>query len=115
MGAAMTVSRRSRAALRILSGFLLLGLIVILISLRRFGIPDVFIAVGSILLGTFGILFYFQGCLALARAKGYDDTMVLGGIIFGALCTPGFIFILPLILAFFLKDKTRPGWSRSKR
>jgi hypothetical protein len=111
----MKIGRRGRAMLRILLGFFLLGLIVILITLRQFGLPDVLVTIGSILLATFGILFYFQGCLALARAKGYDDTMVLGGIIFGALCTPGFMFILPLILAFFLKDKTRSGRSRSKR
>jgi hypothetical protein len=108
-------SRRNGATLRILLGLFLIGLIFVLGILRKHGLPSLVAVLGLILLGTFGLLFYFQGCFAMARAKGYEDGVVLAGIVIGALCMPGLIFILPLLLAFCLKDKNQPRRSRSRR
>jgi hypothetical protein len=89
-------------------GIFLIGLNFFLIPLRIHGVPKIPIAVAAILLTTFGLLFYFQGCFRLARAKGYDDSIMLGVMVVGVFCFPGLMLLaLPLFLAFFLKDKTR--------
>src|SRR6185436_2084301 len=91
-------------------GLFLLGSIFLLIPFRQHGLPKVIIGVGAILLLTFGFLFYFQGCFALARAKGYNDGLVLGGIVFGALLCPGLTILIPLILAVFMEDRNNSRW-----
>jgi len=100
--------RRKRAVSRILLGIGLLALNFFLIPLHSYGIPNIPIAVAAILLTTFGFVYYFQGCFHLARAKGYDDSIMLAMMVVGVLCCPGLMLLaLPLILAFALKDKTR--------
>jgi hypothetical protein len=104
----MRSHRRQRAIIRILLGIFLIGLNFSLIPLRRFGVPRIPLAIAAILLTTFGLLSYFQGCFRLARAKGYDDSIMLAVMIVTVFCCPGLMLLaLPLILAFFLKDKTR--------
>jgi len=99
---------RKRAVYRILLGIGLIALNILLIPLHSHGMPDVVIAVIAILLTTFGFLSYFQGCFRMARAKGYDDSIMLGVMVVGVLCCPGLMLLaVPLILAFFLKDKTQ--------
>jgi len=89
-------------------GIGLIALNLLLIPLSSHGTPKVVIAVAAILLTTFGLLSYFQGCFRLARAKGYDDSIMLAVMVVGVLCCPGLMLLaVPLILAFFLKDKTR--------
>ena len=102
--------RRKRPFSRILLGIGLITLNLFLIPLHIYGIPNIPIAVAAILLTTFGLLYYFQGCFRLARAKGYDDSIMLAVMVVGVLCCPcpGLMLLaLPLILAFALKDKTR--------
>jgi hypothetical protein len=99
---------RRRAVYSVLAGIGLIALNLFLIPLHSYGVPKIPIAVAAILLTTFGLLFYFQGCFRLARAKGYDDSLMLAVMVVAVFCCPGFMLLaLPLILAFFLKDKTR--------
>ena len=103
--------RRKRAVYSILLGIFLLGLNLFLIPLRSYGVPKIPIAIAAILLTTFVLLSYFQGCFRLARAKGYDDSIMLAVmVVVGFYAVTGLMLLaLPLIHGFidFLKDKTR--------
>ena len=83
----------------------LLAMVLIVLRANHF-IPEMIFAVAMILVGTFGFIFYVRGNLALAHAKGYDDSVVLVIIIAAALCSGCLFFAMPLILIFGLKDKT---------
>jgi hypothetical protein len=68
------------------------------------------IAVGAVTLGTFSVVFYIQGNIALARAKGYDDSSVAAIIIVSGVCLMGLFYAMPLIIFFGLKDRTKSRW-----
>ncbi|EEF62536.1 hypothetical protein [Pedosphaera parvula] len=85
----------------------LLILILLLVNMRAFGLPDALAAVGGILLGTFAVVFYVQANIALAKAKGHDSSSVAAIIIVASLCLAGLFFAMPLILIFGFQDKTK--------
>ena len=104
----MITRHRNRAIKHLsLSFSLLILLVVLLAGARALGLPDALTAVGGILLGTFAIVFYVQGNIALAEAKGYDGSVVAAIIIVATLCLGGLFFAMPLIIFFGLKDKTK--------
>ena len=69
--------------------------------------PDALIAVGGVILGTFSVVLHIQGNIALAKAKGYDDSVVAAIIIVAGLCLMGLFYVMPLIIFFGLKDRTK--------
>ena len=103
----MITRHRNRAIKRLGLSFSLLILLVVLVGTRALGLPAALIAVGAVLLGTFAVVFYVQGNIALAEAKGYDGSVVAAIIIVACLCLGGLFFAMPLIIFFGLKDKTR--------
>jgi drug/metabolite transporter (DMT)-like permease len=86
-------------------------LLVVLVVLRKHGIPDGVVAVGAVLLGAVGSIFYIQGCIALAEAKGYTGAVV-ASVIIASYCFLPLLFVIPLVLFFGLKDKTKDGTHR---
>ena len=103
----MITRHRDRAIKRLGLSFLFLILIVFLVGMRDFGLPKVLIAVGSVTLGTFALVFYVQGNIALAEARGYDGSVVAAIIIVASLCLGGLFFAMPLIIFFGLNDKAK--------
>lgn len=87
--------------------FFLVILVPVLVEMRTFGLPDVVVAVGGILLGTAALVFYMRGNIAIAKAKGHDSSPVAAIIIMASICTGGLFFAMPLILFFGLNDKTK--------
>jgi Na+/H+-translocating membrane pyrophosphatase len=72
----MITRYRTRAVKRLALSGLLIVLIPLLVGLRAAGLPDAVVAVGAVLLGTFALVVYVQGNIALAEAKGYDSSVV---------------------------------------
>jgi hypothetical protein len=99
-------SYKNKAIKRLSISFLLFVLAIFLIGMRASGFPEVIFAVGMILLLTFTFIFYVQGNIALAQAKGYDGSVVAAVVIVAALCFGFLFFAMPLILLFGLKDKS---------
>ena len=100
---------RNRALKQLGLSFSFLVLMFILVGLRAdIPVPNVIIAIGCILLGTFSFYYYGVGSVTLAKAKGYDDTVVLAIIIVSFLCLSGLLYTIPLIIFFGLKDRTKP-------
>ena len=112
----MITRHRDRAIKRLGLSFLFLILIVLLVGMRDLGLPKVLIAVGSVTLGTFALVFYVQGNIALAEARGYDGSVVAAIIIVACLCLGGLFFAMPLIIFFGLKDKAKRKrhWHRTE-
>jgi hypothetical protein len=104
----MITHYRNRALKQLGLSILFLVLLFTLVGLQPYGIPTVVVAVGCVLLGTFSFYFYGVGSVALAKAKGYDDTVVLAIIVVGFLCLGGLLYVIPLIILFGLKDRTKP-------
>src|SRR5258708_4153035 len=103
----MITKYRKRAINGIVGGLMMFALLALLIILRNFGIPDVIVVLGAILLATSGVILYLRGCLALAEAKGHSGGVVAAAIIISGLCVPGIILFLPIVLALALEDRTR--------
>jgi hypothetical protein len=103
----MITGHRNRALKHLGNSFALIVLAVVLVGTRTLGVPAALVAVGAILLGTFALVFYVQGNIALAQAKGHDGSVVAAIIIVASLCLGGLFFAMPLIILFGLKDKTR--------
>jgi hypothetical protein len=99
---------RNRALKQLGLSILFLVLLFVLVGLQPYGIPKVVVAIGCVLLGTFSFYFYGVGSVTLAKAKGYDDTVVLAIIVVGFLCLAGLLYVIPLIILFGLKDRTKP-------
>ncbi len=89
-----------------------MALIVPLILSRNQGIPDGVIAVLAVISGAVGSIFYVQGCVALAEAKGYTGAAVAGMIVIAYFCFLPLFFIIPLVLILGLKDKTQDRFHR---
>jgi hypothetical protein len=87
--------------------FALLLLMFVVIGLRAAGLPAALVAVGVVILATFSVVFYVQGNIALAKAKGYDGSVVAAIIIVASLCLGGLFFAMPLIILFGMKDKNK--------
>ncbi len=98
---------RNKALKRLGLSLLLLVMTALLAFTSFFGIPQTVIAVGAILLLTFAFVFYIQGNIALANARGYDDSSVAAIVITAVLCTGGLFFMMPFILFFGFKDRTK--------
>ena len=111
----MIARQRNKALKQLTISFGLVVLTVLLAGARTLGVPAALVAVGAILLGTFALVFYVQGNIALAQAKGYDGSVVAAIIIVAALCLGGLFFAMPLIILFGLKDRTRPREHRRSR
>ena len=103
----MITQHRNRAIKRLGISFLFLILGIFLLGMRTSGFSRELIAVGVILLITFAFVFYVQGNIALAEARGYDGSVVAAIIIVASLCLGGLFFAMPLIIFFGLKDKTK--------
>ena len=103
----MITHYRNRALTRISLGLLMFGLLGLLLALKRFGIPEIIVVLGGILLSTSGIILYVRGCVALAEAKGHAGGVVVAAIILSALCVPGVILLLPIVLALALEDRNK--------
>jgi hypothetical protein len=109
----MRLKYRNRAIKFLSLGILMIASLVTLILLRKHGIPDGVVAVGAVALGIGGTIFYIQGCVALAEAKGYSGAsvavIIIGTYLFSFifyLLLPLILFI-PLVILFGFKDKTR--------
>jgi hypothetical protein len=102
----MRVRYRNRAIKLLSLGILMIVLLIALVLLRKHGIPDGVVAVGAVLLGVVGSIFYIQGCIALAEAKGYTGVVVAAVIIVSYFCFAPLLLVIPLVLFFGLKDKT---------
>ena len=111
----MITGHRNRAFKQLGISFGLVVLTVLLAGTRTLGMPAALVAVGAILFGTFALVFYVQGNIALAQAKGYDGSVVAAIVIVAALCLGGLFFAMPLIILFGLKDKTRRRTHRQSR
>ncbi len=103
----MIPSLRNRAVKRLGISFLFLVLATFLLMMRGSGLPRALLAAGGIVLFTFAFVFYIQGNIALAEARGHDSSVVAAIIIVASLCLGGLFFAMPLILFFGLKDKTK--------
>jgi hypothetical protein len=102
------ITRKRNRAIKLLSlGFLLILLLIVLILLRKHGIPDGVIAVGCVLFGALGSIFYIQGCIALAEAKGHSGAVVAAVIIVSYCCFAPLLFLIPVVVLFGLKDQTK--------
>jgi hypothetical protein len=64
------------------------------------------VVLGAILLATAGIILYLRGCITLAEAKGHTGGGVTAAIIVSTFCLPGVMFLLPIVLALVLEDRT---------
>jgi len=98
---------RNRALKELGLSILFFVLLFVLVGLRAYGIPKVAVAIGCVLFGTFSFYYYANGSVTLAKAKGYDDTVVLAIIVVGFLCLAGLLYVIPLIILFGLKDRTK--------
>lgn len=103
----MITGHRNRALKHLGISLALVVLTILLVGTRPLGVPAALVAVGAILLGTFALVFYVQGNIALAQAKGYDGSVVAAIIIVASLCLGGLFFAMPLIILFGLRDRTR--------
>jgi drug/metabolite transporter (DMT)-like permease len=103
----MITHYRNRALQQLGLSILFLVLLFFLVRVQLHGIPKVVVAIVCVLLGTFSFYFYGVGSVTLAKAKGYDDTVVLAIIVVGFLCLAGLLYVIPLIILFGLKDRTK--------
>lgn len=106
----MRIKYRNRAIKLIGLGITMIVALVFLVVLGRHHIPDGVIAVLGVLLGIGGSIFYIQGCIALAEARGYTGASVAAIIIVSYLCFAPLLLFIPLILLFGFKDQTRDRW-----
>lgn len=81
--------------------------LTIALFLTGTSLPKALVGAAAVPLITFTLIFYIQGNIALAQARGYDGSVVAAVIIFAALCLGWLFFAMPLILLFGLKDKTK--------
>ena len=110
----MILHYRNRAVKQIGLGILLIALLVVLVLLRHHGVPDGVIAIGALVLGIFGSLFYIQGCIALAEAKGHTGASVAAMIIVCYFCFFPLLPFIPLILLFGMNDRTQTQMSSNR-
>ena len=61
-----------------------------------------------------GHIAYLWGCFSLAKAKGHDSGVVMGGLIMAAILMPIVSLAVALGVVIGLEDKAR-GYSRTRR
>lgn len=71
------------------------------------GVPNIMVAIPAILAGTFALVFYIKGNIALCEAKGHSGSAVAAIIIVAAICIGYLFFVMPLIIFFGLEDKMK--------
>jgi hypothetical protein len=98
---------RNRAIKKLSVGLSLILMLTVLVLFRRHGIPAGIIAVGAVILGAGGSIFYIQGCIALAEAKGHSGSTVAAIIIVSYFCFAPLLLLIPLIVLFGLRDQTK--------
>ena len=98
---------RNKAFRRLGLSFSLLILTLVIVSLRRAGLPEALVAVAAIISITFAVVLYVQGNIALAEAKGHHSSAVAAIIIVASLCLGGLFFAMPLILLFGFEDRNK--------
>jgi len=98
---------RNTAIKRLALSFLFMVLTVALCGTRVHGMSGAFVVTLGITLSTFALVFYFQGNLALAKAKGHDGSGVAAIVIVAAVCFGPLILFTPFILLFGFKDRTK--------
>jgi hypothetical protein len=104
----MITHYRNRAFKQLgISFSLLLFTLIFCVGLHAAGFPKALVAVSAVITITFAFVFYVQGNIALAEAKGHDGSVVAAIIIVACLCLGGLFFAMPLILLFGLNDKTK--------
>lgn len=111
----MITRYRNRAVTRMGIGLLMFGLVALLPTLKKSGVPEFIVVLGGLLLVTAGIILYFQGCVTLAEAKGHSGGVVAGAIFASIALLPLAIVLVPLVLLFALEDRNSPSRGRRKR
>ena len=101
----MRLNYRNRAIKHLSLGMLLIIALVVLVILRKHGIPDGVVAIGAVALGIGGTIFYIQGCIALAEAKGYSGASVAAIIFVSYLCFAPLMLFIPLLYCLVSKIK----------
>ena len=96
-----------------------MAVLTVLVCLRKRGIPDGVLAVSAIVLGIGAAVFFLQGCIALAEARGHNGAIVAAMVLLIYLCgglgawlAPalgfafwGLLLLLPLLVLAGFKDK----------
>jgi len=101
----MRLRYRNRAIKLISLGFVLIVALIALVVFGKHHVPDGVIAVVAVLFGIGGSIFYIQGCIALAEAKGYTGGSVPAMIIVSYFCFLPLLLFIPLIILFGFKDR----------
>lgn len=103
----MRTSYRNKAIKLLSLGFTLIVALIILLVFGRHHIPGGVVALIGLILGVGGTIFYIQGCVALAEAKGYSGAAVPVMIIVFYFCFLPLLPFIPLVLLFGFKDKCK--------
>ena len=103
----MRLKYRNRAIKLLSLGFVLIVALIALVIFGKHHVPDGVIAVVAVLFGIGGSIFYIQGCIALAEAKGYTGGSVPAMIIVSYFCFLPLLFFIPVIILFGFKDRYR--------
>jgi len=98
---------RNRALKQLGISFALLMATIFLLVMGVLGVPKLLIAVAGIPAGTFALVFYVKGNIALCEAKGHSGSAVAAIIIVAAICTGALFFAMPLIIYFGLDDRVK--------
>ena len=100
------ITRYKKRAFRDLGISFVFFILLILLGGFRPVIPKFIFAVVTALVLPFMLIFYVQGNIALAKARGYEGAVVFPIILVGTCCCGAFFFAMPLIIYFGLEDKT---------
>jgi|SRR6185437_40037 len=100
------ITRYKKRAFRDLGISFVFFVLLILLGAFRPVIPKVVFAVVTAIVLPFTLIFYIQGNITLAKARGYEGAVVVPIILIGTCCCGAFFFAMPLIIFFGLEDKT---------
>jgi hypothetical protein len=103
----MRLKYRNRAIKLLSLGLVLIASLIVLLIFGTHHISDGVIALVGLMLGAGGSIFYIQGCIALAEAKGYTGASVPVMIIVSYFCLLPVLPFIPVIILFGFKDKYR--------
>jgi hypothetical protein len=71
------------------------------------GLPEGVTVTSILVLLAIALIFYFQGCCAIATGKGHKDAGIVAIILAGMFCPPVGWFLVPIGLWFALEDRHR--------
>ena len=103
----MITHLRNRALKQLGIAFVLLVLTCSVFVAGALGMPDMVVALGAILFGTFALIYYVKGNVSLAEARGHSGSAVAAIIIVASLCLSLLFFAMPLIIFFGLEDREK--------